>query len=221
MSNYKLQFGEESIMVKLQNYINNPCRSLSIPFWKQKTITIPDNIKIVHNDEYNVADYDGYIDEPYFRLYHNLYEVRYTNRDDIDIVVGTADMLDVFVDIINKSYSDLSVTKEQIESLRKTPVFSPDLWVLLKDKKGNYVGCGIADYDKEIGEMILEWIQVVPFFRGCGYGQYLVNYLLAKVQGQAKFATVSGKVLNVTNPEKLYRKCGFTGNDIWHILIKK
>lgn len=206
-------------MVELQNYINNPCRSLSIPFGKQKTIKIPD-IKIVHNDEYNVADYDGYIDEPYFRLYHDLQEVQHTNRDDIDIVVGTADMLEVFVDIINKSYSDISVTKTQMESYRKTPVFSPDLWVLLKDKNGNYVGCGIANYDKEIGEMILEWIQAVPFYRGCGYGQYLVNNLLAKVQGQAKFATVSGKVLNGTNPEKLYRKCGFTGNDIWHILIK-
>jgi len=208
-------------MVLLKDYINNPCRTLSIPYWKQNNIKVPDDIKIVHNDEYNATDFNGYIDEPYFRLYHDLQKVRHTKRDDIDIIVGTADMLDVFVDIINKSYSDLSVTKEQIESYRKTPVFSSDLWVLLKDKKGNYVGCGIADYDKEIGEMILEWIQVVPSCRGCGYGQYIVNYLLAKVQGQAKFATVSGKIMNVTNPEKMYRKCGFTGNDIWHILIKR
>lgn len=207
-------------MEKLK-YINNPCRSLSIPYWKQKNICVPDNIKIVHNDDYNAADFDEYIDEQYFRLYHDLQEVQHANRDDIDIVVGTADMLEVFVDIINKSYSDLSVTKEQMESYRKTPVFSPDLWVLLKDKKENYVGCGIADYDKEIGEMILEWIQILPFCRGHGYGQYIVTYLLAKVQGKANFATVSGKVTNVTNAEKMYRKCGFTGNDIWHILIKK
>lgn len=208
-------------MDKLKKYIDNPCRSLSIPYWKQKNIEVPDNIKIVHNDEYNAADFDGYIDEPYFRLYHDLQVVPHTNREDIDIVVGAADMPEMFVDIINKSYTDLSVTKEQMASYQKTPVFNSDLWVLLKDKNGNYVGCGIADYDKEIGEVILEWIQVVPSCRRRGYGQYIVNYLLAKAPRQAKFATVSGKVTNATNPEKLYRKCGFAGNDIWHILIKK
>lgn len=36
----------------------------------------------------------------------------------------------------------------------------------------------------------------------------------------ADFATVSGKVNNITNPERVYRKCGFEGNDIWHVLIK-
>ena len=205
-------------MVLLKDYINNPCRTLSIPYWKQKNIKVPDYVKIVHNDEYNIADFVGYVDEPYFRLYHDLQAVQHTNRDDIDIVVCTADMLEMFVDIINKSYGDLSVTKEQMESYRKTPVFCPDLWVLLKNKSGNYVACGIADYDKETNERIWEWIQVIPSCRGRGYGQYIVNELLSRVQGQAKFATVSGKVNNTTQSEKMYRKCGFNGNDVWHIL---
>lgn len=37
----------------------------------------------------------------------------------------------------------------------------------------------------------------------------------------AKFATVSGKIDNPANPERLYRKCGFVGNDVWHIIRKK
>lgn len=205
-------------MVLLKDYIKNTCRALSIPYWKQKNIKVPDNIKIAHNDEYNATDFVGYVDEPYFRLCHNLQVVQQARRDDLDIVVGTGNTLDVFVEIINNSYNDLSVTKEQMESFRKTPVFCPDLWILLKDKSGNYVGCGIADYDKDASEMILEWIQVIPFCRGCGYGQYIVNELLARAQGQAKFATVSGKVNNTTRPEKMYHKCGFTGNDVWHIL---
>ena len=41
------------------------------------------------------------------------------------------------------------------------------------------------------------------------------------MKGIADFATVSGKVDNETNPEALYRKCGFVGNDVWHILHKK
>ena len=207
-------------MVLLKEYINNPCRSLSIPYWKQKSITVPDNIKIVHNDEYNAADFDGYIDEPYFRLYHDLQTIQSTSIDDVEIVMGAVEMIDVFVNIINRSYSDLSVTKEQMESYRNTPVYSPDLWVVLKEKKGDYVGCGIADYDKIAGELILEWIQVIPSCRGRGYGQYIVNALLSRAR-QAKFATVSGKVNNTTHPEKMYRKCGFKGNDIWHILRKR
>jgi len=178
-------------------------------------------MKIVHDSEYSAADFVGYIDEPYFRLYHDLKSVMPPKRADIDIIVDTADMLDIFVDIINKSYSDLFVTKEQMESCRNTPVFNSDLWVLLKDATGAFVGCGIADYDKEIGEMILEWIQVIPSCRRHGYGQLIVNYLLSKAQGQAEFATVSGKVNNISNPERLYRKCGFTGSDVWHILTKK
>lgn len=178
-------------------------------------------MQIVHDDEYNAADYIGYMDEPYFRLYHDLQAVRRAEREDIHLVVGTADMLPVFVDIINKSYSDLSVTKEQLEGYRSTPVFSPDLWVLLKDMSGAYVGCGIADHDKETGEMIVEWVQVVPSCRHRGYGQSIVNTLLAKAQGKAKFATVSGKVHNATDPERLYRQCGFTGNDVWHVLVKQ
>lgn len=207
-------------MVLLDDYLKDPCRLSSIPYWKQKNIKLPDHMKIVHDSEYNEADFVGYNDEPYFRLYHDLKSVQNPHREDIDVIVGTSDMLDIFVEIINKSYSDLSVTKKQLESYRKTPIFSPDLWVVIKDETGACVGCGIADYDHEIGEVILEWIQVIPSCRGRGYGQFIVNYLLSKAQAKAKFATVSGKVQNPTNPEKLYRKCGFTGNDVWHILYK-
>ena len=37
----------------------------------------------------------------------------------------------------------------------------------------------------------------------------------------ATFATVSGQCNNPTNPEALYRKCGFTGSDVWHVLRKR
>lgn len=38
---------------------------------------------------------------------------------------------------------------------------------------------------------------------------------------KASFVTLSGQVNNSTNPEALYRNCGFEGNDIWHIMHKK
>lgn len=82
------------------------------------------------------------------------------------------------------------------------------------------VGCGIAELDKELHEGIIEWIQVLPVHRGKGIGQLIVNELLKRMSPKAKFATVSGKVNNETEPDLLYRKCGFAGDDIWHILTK-
>lgn len=140
---------------------------------------------------------------------------------DVEIVSGLSN-IDEFVQLINASYSDLKVTKEQIESYRKTPVYCPDLWILLKEKNSDTVAAGgIADYDRETKELILEWIQVLPHYRRKGYGQLTVNSLLLKMQDIAEFATVSGKVNNPANPQELYRKCGFTGNDVWHILTQK
>ena len=52
-------------------------------------------------------------------------------------------------------------------------------------------------------------------------GQLIVTELLSKMKDIADFATVSGKVDNTTNPEALYIKCGFAGDDVWHILHKK
>lgn len=78
----------------------------------------------------------------------------------------------------------------------------------------------MADLDKDLKEGILEWIQVLPAYRGKKIGQLIVNELLKRMIGKANFATVSGKVSNTTKPEMLYRKCGFTGDDLWHILTK-
>lgn len=49
---------------------------------------------------------------------------------------------------------------------------------------------------------------------------YGLRQLIKRMSKKAEFATVSGKVDNVTKPEMLYRKCGFVGDDIWHILKK-
>ena len=208
-------------MLSIQSYLNDPCGTSSIPYWKYKRIVVPENIKIVHERNLSNGVFHEYSDEPYFRLYHDLKNIQQTTTREVE-VVSAKPSIDEFVRLINASYSDLSVTAEQMESYQQTPVYCPDLWILLKEKvTGTILAGGIADYDKEVGELILEWIQVLPNYRRHGYGQLIVNCLLSKMQSVAKFATVSGKINSLTNPEKLYRRCGFTGNDIWHILTKK
>lgn len=208
-------------MISLQQYLLDPCGTTSIPYWKYTRIAVPTDMKIVHQREMTDGLLFDYNDEPYFRLYHDLKNIRQTTAQDVEIVSG-GDSVSEFVQLINGSYTDLSVTAEQMESCRHTPVYCPDLWILLKEKNAQTIlAGGIADYDEEIGELILEWIQVLPPYRGRGYGQFVVNTLLSKMQNKAKFATVSGKINNPSDPERLYRKCGFVGTDIWHILTPK
>lgn len=208
-------------MISLKEYSENPCKKASIPYWKNKNIKIPSNMKIVHHEKFDNNDLKDYQDEKYFRLIHHLDNIQ--NNSSMDFSVKTAESQDIslIVEIINKSYSDLSVSYEQILSYTKTEVYDKNLWILVYENQTNdVVGCGIADFDSDIQEGILEWIQVLPEYRGKGIGKLIVNELLRRMT-KADFATVSGKVDNPTNPEKLYRSCGFVGNDIWHILTKK
>lgn len=208
-------------MLSLEAYLNNPCGAASIPYWKQKSMVIPDHMRIVHERDMQDHAYDDYHDEPYFRLYHDLNNIRQAAASHVEIIQADQ-AADDFVRLINASYTDLSVTAEQLMAYRQTPVYRPDLWILLKEKgSGNILAGGIADFDREVGELILEWIQVLPCCRGRGYGQMIVNHLLGHMQHVARFATVSGKVNSPSHPELLYRKCGFTGHDVWHILTKK
>ncbi len=209
-------------MITLNEYSNNPCGTLSIPYWKAKNITIPPEMKILHDKDFSANILSDYTDEKYFRLYHNLKEIPKIITNDFEVTTATQRDIKAIVQIINESYTDISVNKELIKSYTKTPVYNASLWIMVKEKStGKYVGCGISDFDTEAKELILEWIQVLPQYRGKKIGQFIVTELLFRMKGVADFATVSGKVDNLTNPEALYRKCGFMGNDIWHILHKK
>lgn len=205
-----------------EEYLRNPCGTLSIPYWKNKRIKIPQNMRIVHHRDFMNDSYLDYHDEPYFRLYHSLKEVEMTISNDFFLRTATYDDIPCIVDVINQSYTDISVTYEQLIEYTKTDVYDLNLWVVAIDEGNDtIIGCGLAELDKELHEGILEWIQVLPEYRGKKIGQLIVNELLKRLSGVADFATVSGKVNNLTRPELLYRKCGFTGNDIWHILTKQ
>ena len=189
-------------MITLTEYLNNSCGTLSIPYWKTKNITIPPDMKILHDNNFSAEILSDYIDEKYFRLYHNLKEIPKVITNDLEITTATRKDIKAIVQIINDSYTDISVSKELIKSYTKTPVYNAALWIMVKEKAtGKYVGCGIADFDTQAKELILEWIQVLPQYRGKKIGQLIVSELLFRMKDVANFATVSGKVDNTTNPE--------------------
>lgn len=208
-------------MITLTEYLNNPCGTLSIPYWKAKNIAIPPDMMILHDRDFSADILSEYTDEKYFRLYHSLKDIPEIATDNFEIITATQKDIKTIVQIINNSYTDISVNKELIKGYTQTHVYNENLWIVVKEKAtGKYIGCGLADYDKEVKELILEWIQVLPEYRGKKIGQLIVTELLLRMKDIADFATVSGKVDNSTKPEALYRKCGFVGSDVWHILYK-
>ncbi len=215
-------YGDNDMKITLNEYKANPCGVLSIPYWKNKNIKLPKDMKIVHDANFDNSYLSNYVDEPYFRLIHTLKNVEKTIPNWLYFKTAEDADLDLIVSIINKSYTDLSVDVAQIKSYTKTKVFDKDLWIIVYDKETNTpIGCGIADFDNEVKEGILEWIQVLPEYRGRKVGKSIVNELLYRLKDKSEFVTVSGKVNNETNPERLYRSCGFAGNDVWHILKQK
>lgn len=204
-------------MITKEEYLKNPCKVSSLPYWKAKTITVPDGVKILHQDEYDAAGFPQYIDEPYFRLRHDL-----KGLAEPVLLQGyslcTATICE-YAAHISSCYDGIGITEEELRSYTFRPVYDAALWLAIKENKtGSIVATGIAELDREINEGALEWIQVSQAHRGKGLGSYIVLELLRRLKSKAGFASVSGQCNNPTNPEALYRKCGFTGNDVWHIL---
>ena len=205
--------------ISREAYLQNPCRFSSIPFWKAQNINVPEGMAIVHHEDYDAAEYAGFADEPYFRLAHNLQDM--PDRRVLPEYAMCAASFGQFAAHINECYSGACVTEAEIRSYSEHSVYDSDLWIAVrKVHTGEIVATGIAEFDRETGEGILEWIQVSKAHRGCGLGGFVVCELLRRLKGRADFVTVSGRCNNPSKPENLYRKCGFSGNDIWHVLRK-
>ena len=207
-------------MISKDEYLTNPCKTASVPYWKVKSITIPDGVKILHQEDFDEIEYQQYTDEPYFRLIHDLTSLTAPVLPQ-GYSLCEATLGDVAAHITS-CYDGIGISESELRSYTAQPVYDAALWLAVQDDQtGSIVATGIAELDREIGEGVLEWIQVSEGHRGYGLGSYLVSELLWRMNGKASFATVSGQCSNVSKPEKLYRKCGFTGNDVWHILRKR
>lgn len=209
-------------MNTIEDYKKNPCKTSSIPYWKAKSIVIPSDMKIVHNNEFNKNLLDNYFDKRFFRLIHHLSNIPKFHVEGIKFGVIPSNRNDELTDIINCSYmhSQICISTEYIKSLTTTQVYCPELWIGAF-LEGNLIASIICDFDAEVGEASIEWLQVLPEYRNRKIGSALICMALKTMRDFADFATVSGECDNITNPEKVYRNCGFEGDDIWHILNKK
>ncbi len=209
-------------MISIEDYKKNPCKASSIPYWKAKNLTIPSNMKIIHSNEFDKKLFENYFDRRFFKLKHNLSTILELNIPGIKLEIIQSNRTNELVDMINNSYahSEVCVSEDYIRNLTATQVYCPELWIgAIFDEK--LIGSIICDFDIEVGEAVIEWLQVLPEYRGRGIATALTCKALKTMSCFADFATVSGECDNATNPERVYRNCGFEGNDVWHVLNEK
>ena len=161
--------------------------------------------------------------EKYFKLV-NYPVITYSYKLDSRYKIINVDVnkeLNKVSEFINNCYDKINVSGKQVKKWTESRVFNNNLWLWVKDKNAkSEAGLIIADFDESISEVSLEWVQIDPDYRRNGLGEMIVKELLYRVKGFADFVTVSGQIDNKTKPEKLYRKCGFSGDDIWYVLIQ-
>lgn len=134
--------------------------------------------------------------------------------------VDPSTQIPALAQMITDCYQDIRVSEPIVRSWLEHPVYDPTLWVwAVEILTGKKVGLGIAEKDTRVPETSLEWIQVLPDYRGLGIGTAIVRELCGRAWQDGVFITVSGKVNSTSQPEKLYRRCGFTGTDVWWLLV--
>jgi len=156
----------------------------------------------------------------YFRLIH-----QHTRLDtDLPTGFGFDDVqperdLEGIVRLLRVCYQGIEITATTVWNWTSHPAYDPSLWVWVVDlQSGERIGLGIAELDQRVPEASLEWIQIMPHFQNRGIGAALVGEMGRRVNHRAAFTAVSGARDNPFHPERLYRKCGFTGSDVWWLL---
>jgi len=128
--------------------------------------------------------------------------------------------IDLIVKFVQSGYGNMKVNESIVREWLAHSVYEMPLWIWIIDSATKEpVGLGIAELDRKVPEASLEWIQVLPTFQGLGLGKAIVAELLRRVSGIVDFTTVVGRIKNPTRPEKLFRRCGFLGRDLWWLLI--
>ena len=199
----------------IKEYLQDPCGTLSIPYWKGHTLKVPDSVRIIHSRDWN-GQYSVY--KRYFRVKHDLHHL---DPVDFDYDILSIDhQTKQLAGMINASYAHegIVVSEKEILQWKNRETFREDLCVYINADNGEMAASGIAEYDGECREGMIEWVQVLPEYRRRGLGKKIVTVLLYSLKNiGADFVTASGNLDNTSNPLELYRNCGFTGDDIWYI----
>ena len=198
-----------------EEYLRDPCAASSLPWSKARRTAVPEGVLLIHDTDPAPRRIGGYRDEPYFRLLHGLREIPAAHLPE-GFAPGSLTAEEAAAHI-RLCYGDPDF---RAEDLRAGLADGETIWLAAHGADGAVAASGVAVIDPEMREGALEWIQVSPGARRRGLGRWIVCALLRAMRGRADFATVSGRILAADRPERLYRACGFTGADVWHVCTK-
>ena len=206
-------------------------KSQILALWCRKRVNCPlsrrelaaFSLILVHDDALSLLN--GFTfdrREPFFRIIHKGEPPFYNCPPQYHYEAANPESdHQAIAEMIRACYPGSTMMGEEVLSWVNHPVYDPSLWVWVREAvTGRRVGLGIAELDPELQEASLEWIQVLPEEQGKGLGKAIVAEILRRVAGRVSFTTVSGREDNLTHPERLYRRCGFTGSDVWWLLVK-
>ena len=90
-------------------YINNPGRMASLPFWKEQKYGNLSTMKIIHEENYLESDYKDYSKKHYFKLTHRLNEIP---RQEIDSTLEVGEIkkeqIELVAEFINQCYKNIA-----------------------------------------------------------------------------------------------------------------
>lgn len=204
-------------MLSKEQYLKDPCRYASLPFYKLNKYKMPQHIKVIHEDDFN----GEFKSEPFFRLIHfmkKLADVHVPEGYSLETLdLCKSENLQALSDMISNAYDHERLPVSQMEAMIQADTFDKNLWIVVK-KDSEIVASAISEFDPSLKEGVLEWIQVLPNYKHKGLGTLIVCASLLELSKKADFVTVSGRINNGDNPINLYKKCGFEGSDIWHVV---
>ena len=209
-------------MISLEQYVKNPCGLLSIPYYKARRMGTPAGVRVVHARDFHGDVADDETDTPYFRLRHDLHALDQSALPGA-YRMGTLDRHHAaqLAALLETCYQGLTLTPEAAEAMRTEAFAFASAQLGAWTRAGTLVGCCLGTFDAQAREGVVDWLAVHPLHRRKGIARALVNACVEAYIGYADFMTVSGQVDNPSHPEAVYRKCGFTGGDVWHVLVQK
>lgn len=220
-------------MISLKKYLQDPCNSLSMPYWKAKKTSLRSDTIIVHHSKFDEVLYRDWHDTKYFRVKHNLLNLtsQKLNENFFYKTIEEEQINDV-VNVINQSNTDFEINKNDVIHWMREETYCKDLWILIYSKR-NYkydkikkekiylpVAVAISNFDPNTKEASIEWLHVIPSYRKNGLATSLIKESLLRISCIADFATVTSKIESQHNIYEIYQKCGFDGDAIWHVLRK-
>jgi len=128
--------------------------------------------------------------------------------------------LPTLADLMNSAYPSLPrfIDAERLAVAARAPSYYADGWFFLCDETlARPIGAAVCGYCGETDEGFIDWVQVLPRFRGRGLGVILAREAIRRLAA-AGCITVSGSLDAPFAVGELYADCGFGQFRQWSIL---